>query len=89
MQTALIVETPPLEPPPRLDDDVLLTDRQVRARVGGVTSMCLWRWRHDPGVNFPAPIKINNRNYTPMRLLRRWHAERFAKPAACSPGESA
>ena len=26
------------------DDEVLLTSKQVCARYGGVSTMCLWRW---------------------------------------------
>jgi predicted DNA-binding transcriptional regulator AlpA len=68
------------------DDDVLLTSLQTRARHGGVSAMCIWRWMRDPRVQFPAPIKINARNYWRLGDLRRWHAERIAK-AETSTGE--
>lgn len=61
---------------PALDDDVLLTAAQTRARVGGVSAMCIWRWMRDPRVLFPAPIQINRRNYWKFGDLRRWQAER-------------
>jgi hypothetical protein len=67
---------------PVLDDDVLLTSVQTRARVGNVSSMCIWRWMRDPRVRFPAPVKINGRNYWRLGVLRRWDAERMARDAA-------
>jgi predicted DNA-binding transcriptional regulator AlpA len=62
--------------PPPLDDDVLLTAAQTRARVGGVSAMCIWRWMRDARVRFPAPLKINKRSYWRLGDLRRWQAER-------------
>ena len=67
---------------PTLDDDALLTSAQMRARVGGVSNMCIWRWMRDPRVQFPAPVKINARNYWRLGDLRRWQAERVTKVAA-------
>jgi predicted DNA-binding transcriptional regulator AlpA len=61
---------------PPLDDDVLLTAAQTRARVGCVSAMCIWRWMRDARVQFPVPVKINNRNYWRLGDLRRWQAER-------------
>jgi predicted DNA-binding transcriptional regulator AlpA len=61
---------------PPLDEDVLLTAAQTRARVGGVSAMCIWRWMRDPRVQFPTPVKINGRNYWRRGDLRRWQAER-------------
>ena len=66
---------------PPLDDDILLTAAQTRARVGGVSAMCVWRWMRDPRVQFPQPIKINARNYWRIGDLRRWQAERASKSA--------
>jgi predicted DNA-binding transcriptional regulator AlpA len=40
--------------------------------------MCIWRWMRDPRVQFPAPVKINRRNYWRLGDLRRWQAERAA-----------
>jgi predicted DNA-binding transcriptional regulator AlpA len=64
------------------DDETLLTSAQVRARVGGVSSMCIWRWMRDPRVQFPVPVKINSRNYWRLGTLRRWDAEHVTKAAA-------
>jgi predicted DNA-binding transcriptional regulator AlpA len=64
------------------DDDALLTSAQVRARIGGVSTMCIWRWMRDPRVMFPAPVQLNRRNYWRLGELRRWQAERVTKAAA-------
>jgi predicted DNA-binding transcriptional regulator AlpA len=32
------------------DDEALLTSKQVCARYGGVSTMCLWRWMRDDQV---------------------------------------
>jgi predicted DNA-binding transcriptional regulator AlpA len=64
------------------DDDTLLTSAQTRARVGGVSTMCIWRWMRDPRVLFPPPVKINARNYWRLGDLRGWQAERATKAAA-------
>ena len=65
-----------------LDDDALLSSVQVRARVGGVSTMCIWRWMRDARVMFPTPVKINSRNYWRLGDLRRWQAERLTKASA-------
>ena len=61
--------------PPNLDDEALLTSAQTRARIGNVTTMCIWRWMRDSRVRFPQPVKINSRNYWRLGDLRRWKAE--------------
>jgi hypothetical protein len=68
---------------PILDDEVLLTSAQTRARVGGVSNMAIWRWQRDPRVQFPQPdVVINTRRYWRVGTLRRWQAERMTKAAA-------
>jgi len=69
-------------PPHAGDDDVLLTSRQTRERVGGVSNMCIWRWMRDERVQFPQPLQINRRNYWKLGDLRRWQASRTEKKAA-------
>jgi hypothetical protein len=66
-----------------IDDEALLTSGQVRARVGGVSAMCLWRWSRDERVRFPAPdVVINGRKYWYAGTIRRFSAGRAAKAAA-------
>jgi hypothetical protein len=58
---------------PPFDDDTLLTSAQTRALVGGVTTMCIWRWQRDPRVQFPHPdVVINGRNYWRRGTIRSW-----------------
>jgi hypothetical protein len=65
------------------DDDTLLTATQARARVGGVSAMCVWRWQRDPRVQFPQPdVVINGRNYWFAGTIRRFNAGRATKVAA-------
>lgn len=59
-----------------VDDDALLTSNQIRARIGNVSAMCIWRWTRDARVRFPRPIKINKRNYWRLGDLRQWQSER-------------
>jgi hypothetical protein len=60
------------------DDGTLLTAVQMRARVGGVSSMCIWRWMRDPRVHFPEPdLTVNNRRYWRLGTIRQWQ-ERMA-----------
>jgi predicted DNA-binding transcriptional regulator AlpA len=35
---------------------------QVRRRYGDITDMTLWRWTHDPEINFPQPEYLNGRD---------------------------
>jgi predicted DNA-binding transcriptional regulator AlpA len=67
--------------PQAQDDDSLLSANQTRARIGGVSTMCIWRWVRDERVKFPPPIKINNRNYWRLGDLRAWQAEHAQKAA--------
>ena len=82
MQTVQTIETTQPKRVQSTDDDTLLTSAQTRARVGGVSTMCIWRWMRDPRVRFPAPVKINGRNYWRLGVLRQWQAQRVTKAAA-------
>lgn len=64
---------------------VWLTDRSVRKRYGNATGMTLWRWRRDPDLGFPKPVKIRGRNYTAADELDEFDrrcTERTAREAA-------
>jgi len=41
----------------------LLTDRQLREKLGGCSSMTLWRMRRDG--KLPQPRKLGKKNVTP------------------------
>lgn len=54
-----------------------LPDPKVCQRYG-ITPMTLWRWDHDPRVNFPRPIRINHRKYRDEAELESWERSRVA-----------
>jgi predicted DNA-binding transcriptional regulator AlpA len=65
------------------DDDVLLTARQVCAKLGGISCMTLWRWLGSDTVRFPQPTaRINNRRFWSVGVIRRWLAERSSEGVA-------
>ncbi len=43
--------------------DKRIASAAVRELCGGVSDMTIWRWQHDPKLNFPAPIYIARRRY--------------------------
>jgi predicted DNA-binding transcriptional regulator AlpA len=68
---------------PTADDEVLLTAQQVCARLGGISTMTLWRWLSGDGVGFPQPtLRINKRRYWSAGSIRRWLAERCSTELA-------
>jgi hypothetical protein len=67
------VSRAPVEP------DHHVPDPMVCAELG-VTSMTLWRYDHDPALNFPPPIRIRKRNFRSRRLLDAWK-ERMLRAA--------
>jgi predicted DNA-binding transcriptional regulator AlpA len=48
-----------------------------------VSDMSIWRWRRDPVVGFPAPVKLgkNGRNYWWLPAIREWQAKRAGEAA--------
>jgi predicted DNA-binding transcriptional regulator AlpA len=65
------------------DDEVLLTARQVCAKLGSISLMTLHRWLSSDVVRFPqATARINNRRYWSAGTIRRWLAERGSKEIA-------
>jgi predicted DNA-binding transcriptional regulator AlpA len=64
--------------PQPLDEDIWLTQAQVLARLGRISKMSLWRWRNNPQLRFPAPIRLNDRCYWRAGDVRAWQAERAA-----------
>ena len=39
---------------------------------GNVSDMSLWRWLHDPDLNFPKPIYIAKRRYWRATEISDW-----------------
>jgi hypothetical protein len=42
----------------------------------GVTTMCLWRWKHDESLNVPPASIINGIEYNDIQLWDKWFADR-------------
>jgi hypothetical protein len=55
------------------DEEVgeLVPDPQV-CREFGVTAMTVWRWDHDPELNFPPAIRIRRRKFRRRRALENF-----------------
>jgi predicted DNA-binding transcriptional regulator AlpA len=55
----------------------LIPDPQVCQRYN-VSPMTIWRWDHDPALDFPKPIYIRNRKYRDERELDAFDEARRA-----------
>jgi hypothetical protein len=51
--------------------DELVPDPVV-CKEFGITAMTLWRWDHDPELDFPPAMKIRTKNYRSRRLLEKF-----------------
>lgn len=58
-----------------------LTATQVRARLGNISDMTLWRWLRSEEMGFPQPIIIASRRYFDEAEISAWQRKRQAKPA--------
>lgn len=54
--------------------DPMLNSRQVRAKCGEVTDMTIWRWLRE--AEFPAPTKVNRRNFWRESEIDNWWTTR-------------
>ena len=80
MQTRQSADADHTQSPNGAAGRTLLDSNATRARVGGKSHMCLWRWTRDPAVRFPAPdIVINGRRYWYEDSIDRWLSDRTAK----------
>ena len=59
-------------------EDVKLTTKHLRERFR-VSDMTLYRWSHDPALNFPQPMRINNRRYWSLASIVEWERTQAAK----------
>lgn len=46
-----------------LDTTKLMPTKDVRAALGGISEMTLWRWQHDDAMGFPVPVRFRKRKY--------------------------
>jgi len=73
--------------PPKSDvsQNDLYLSRNVRAVLGNISDMTLWRWLNDPAyahLNFPRPIIIGKRRFWKQREISNFIAEQSSKGAA-------
>jgi predicted DNA-binding transcriptional regulator AlpA len=68
--------------PASRQSDALLTTPQLRARLGGISEMTIWRYERDTEIDFPKPLRIKRRKYWRVREVEasearaaREHAE--------------
>ena len=47
-----------------------------------VTDMSIWRWKRDPRLNFPKPIRIGRRKFWDEAELIAWESARRASEVA-------
>jgi hypothetical protein len=59
-----------------------VTSAKLRQQLGDVSPNTVLRWRHDEDLGFPAPTKVNGRNYWRAADLKRWQDEQAAKQNA-------
>lgn len=59
----------------------LISQPELLDYLGGITSMTLWRWRQDAGMQFPQPITVRRRNFYDAREIDAW-LERVRERAA-------
>jgi predicted DNA-binding transcriptional regulator AlpA len=65
--------------------DELVPDPVVQKEFG-VCAMTLYRWDHDPAMEFPKPVKIRNRKYRSRRKLEKYKARLLRKAIAVRAG---
>lgn len=50
----------------------LINAATVRDLCGNVSDMTLWRWLHNPAMNFPQPVMIQRRRYWQESEIIEW-----------------
>jgi predicted DNA-binding transcriptional regulator AlpA len=49
------------------------------AKYIGVSNMCLYRWKRDPSLNFPAATVVNGIEYNDIDAVNEWMKQRVVK----------
>jgi len=70
----------PTSPP---ESTALVPARIVRAELGGISDMTLWRWLRRPDLNFPQPILIARRRYWRRADIDTWKQKLAAQNRPC------
>lgn len=56
----------------------LVNSTRLRSELlGGISDMSLWRWLHDPSLEFPRPLYIGRRRYWREHEVTRWISEKL------------
>ncbi len=56
--------------------DKRIASAAVREICGGVSDMTIWRWQHDPALNFPKPAYVSRRRYwREADIIAWWNAQ--------------
>ncbi len=50
----------------------LIPANTVRIMCGDVSDMTVWRWLHNPALNFPRPVYIGSRRYWREAEIVNW-----------------
>lgn len=61
--------------PDKKTPSTYLTAKHLRDRYN-VSHMTIWRWRKDPRLGFPAPIRIGPRKFWRLADLEAWESGR-------------
>jgi predicted DNA-binding transcriptional regulator AlpA len=75
----------------KLDEECLITTKQLRRLFGDCSEMHIWRLLNEKkyqALTFPKPIKINDRNYWRLASIRQWICEREVQAHAASRASS-
>lgn len=54
------------------DSDRLITSRQLREALGGISEMTVWRYERDEALGFPEPLRIRKRKFWRAADIDQW-----------------
>ena len=61
---------------PSTDPNARINAVRTRNICGDISDPTLWRWVHDPKLNFPKPEFVNGRRYWRLGAVLRWWESR-------------
>jgi predicted DNA-binding transcriptional regulator AlpA len=66
-----------------------MKEKAVQEFLGGVSQMSIWRWRNNPAMHFPEPIKINGRKLYKRAEIEAWMERQRSAPPPAGDDETA
>jgi predicted DNA-binding transcriptional regulator AlpA len=69
-------------------DGRYLTNKAL-AQYAGVSLMTIWRWKHDPELNFPLAALIGNIEHNDRQAFDRWMKKRPTRQLTAENSEEA